>query len=251
LALTGLLQELHEDEEASAQVEFLVLLPVYLLMIIGLFFFGNLALARVSLVSAAQVRAWDPAQRFTDQQLERSFFASNQHFGTFTTQGGGQARHRPAAAASGAIQPADLQSQGGGASGNMAALAANALNNAGSQNQNDLPFWRSEARCTFLYDGLAPNNMTIQQVTYAAVLLPRQHQRPVFTPGQAHPVVALSGSAYFDPNAQADQPLSPKFSGYFDGADGLWDIDARIRGSLNAEHSYIRGKPHVNLGIVR
>lgn len=214
-----------------------MLLPVYLLMLVGLFMIGNVALARQSLVTATQLRAWDPQQRFGDAQLEKACFAYNQHYGNFSST----PNRRPSVTGRGGpVQDNDLVQ---GARPQARQLAVAALNNAASPSGgNDLPFILSDVRGQFSYTGITLNNLQPTQTTRSVVLLPRRHQRPRFQEGQQHPVVKLSQNQYFDPNQPSFQPMSPKYQGFFDGQEGIWDKDARLRGSMQAEHGYFQGQ---------
>lgn len=232
------LEQLHEDEQASAMVEFVVLLPVYLLLIVALFFFGNLAEARQAMVQATQVHAWDPMQRYSGDQLRRGLFGFNQDNGTFAISDNG--RPDCAIGTGGRIQDNDLiQTQGG--SGNERRVAVDVLNNT---HGSGLPFKLSTSRGSFTYTGISLFGAQPVQTTQCSVLLPARHTREVYQEGQTHPAVTFAGSG-LDPSQSANQPIGPKYQGYFDGREGIWDVDARIRGSLQAEHSYFRGKPKV------
>lgn len=235
---TSLLEELHGDEQASAMVEFVVLLPVYLLLIVALFFFGNLAEARQAMVQATQVHAWDPMQRYSANQLRSGIFGFNQNNGTFAISDNG----RPASAigTGGQVRDNDLVATNGG--GNGRTIARNVLNN---QSGSGLPFKLSTSTGAFTYTGVSLFGAQPVQSTDCSVLLPARHTRKVYQEGQTHPSVGFSGSS-LDPSQSAYQPISPKYQGYFDGREGIWDVDARIRGGLQQEHGYFRGKPKVN-----
>ncbi len=236
-APTNFLEELHEDEQASAMVEFVVLLPVYLLLIVALFFFGTLAEARQAMVQATQVHAWDPMQRYSANQLRSGIFGFNQNNGTFAISDNG----RPACAlgTGGQVQDNDLAGSGGG---NGRTIARNVLNN---QSGSGLPFKLSTSTGAFTYTGVSLFGAQPVQSTDCSVLLPARHTREVYQEGQTHPAVGFSGSN-LDPSQSAYQPIGPKYQGYFDGREGIWDVDARIRGGLQQEHGYFRGKPKVN-----
>jgi len=236
-------------EEASAAVEFVVLIPVYLMLLVGLFMMGNLLMARQALVAAVRFQAWspkDPSSLSGFADNGKAFFGP--YPGRFTPQG---RRQSPVTLARGRADRQQLQltgdessriSSGGlqGLSDNARAIAADALNNG-----NDAPFLLTEVEASFTYDGVRLlATPPISQTASAAVLLPRKHTRKEYEPG-SHPLTEW-GQPPYDPFSSDALPLSPLFGRYFidaGGADkGIWNREGRIGGDAGREWMYYRQK---------
>ena len=71
-----------EDERGSAAVEFIVLIPVYVLMLMGTLALAQMSLARQSVVLASRLIVWSPDGRFADDDVKTHLFGA--HDGTLT-----------------------------------------------------------------------------------------------------------------------------------------------------------------------
>lgn len=232
------------DEGGSAAVEFIVLIPVYLLLLTGLFMFTNLALIRQSLVAASRFQAWAPDEPGSYANFEQAFF------GPYRGSYGARTRtKRPVTVAAGAVRPDDFTL----GSNRARALAAHVVDNGG-----DRPLWRVEAQSAYTYTGLVVFGAAgITQRTQSVVLLPREHTRAEFVDGEAeHPMIewdtgaGKARSAYFDPSATENIPLSPLYDGgqgeftrTSDLNPGVWHWWSRIGGSDQTENDYYYPKP--------
>lgn len=259
---------LASDEEASAAVEFIILIPIYVLLLGGLFMISNLALIRSALVQANRFQAWAPQEPSTYAGLQNgdSFFGP--YNGTFNLNPDpsiGVERKKTAVTYKNAnAAAASLPSVTGfSRSSQSQTLAADALNNIGSGGTADQALWRVEAAASYEYNGVRLLGLgPITQITRCVVLLPREHTREEFKKddqGDPHPVLhwRLGGATVkskFDPTQAKNMPLSPFYTagGMFtrkigsSGArdDGIWDRatsthdGARIKGDIDSEQRY-------------
>jgi hypothetical protein len=258
-----LLRRLGGDEDASAAVEFIVLIPVYLLLIAGLYTFVNLAQIRQQLVQANRFQVWsanDPAalSGFDPQYGGKAFFGPYE--GVFKpTRSNDDDDANKKTLASGMVSVADLRFQGGeGAVAKVAAtrearsLAMDALNNSRREGNNDVddpPHLWVEAQASYRYTGLKVLGMPeITQSTRGAVLLARNATRREFSDGdKEHPVLAWrvdnddsgpgseTGKArYFDPSQDANMPINPTFDTRLPLNDGNGDEFADDQGRPNS-----------------
>ncbi len=255
------LRSLAADEEASAAVEFIVLIPVYLLLMTALWMFTNLAMVRQGLVQASRFHVWsvsDP-NNYTNFMNGDSFFSGQGEWETEPTR-----TREPVSLWAGEVMTGDLL-------GDEAHdhIAAHVLNNGG-----DPAFWKVTGTLTYKYTGLTVFGLgDILQTTQSGVLLPRLANRAEYdaedgatnAPADArnamaaHPAlwwttktdddgVGSSKDKYFDPSEPEKMPLSPFFdSGEREFPDpdpdgggdmGIWKTDARIRGGDGGEHEY-------------
>lgn len=254
MALTDALRELDRDQEASAAVEFIVLIPVYMLLIAGLFMTVNLLMARQSLVQAARFQVWSATKpnTFTNFTNGKAFFTVD---GTFTP---GTRTEKPVTVWGGSVKNSDLGSGGG----KELDLAADVLNNW-TGGANDHTLYQVTANPSFTYSGLVIFGLgTIPQSTQCGVLLPRNKPRTEYDSAKkdGHPVLAWRAngtagkSAYYDPSKEANMPLNPLFDGGYgefqvrgDSANsGVWDKKARIGGDAGSEWAYYEDKPKKN-----
>lgn len=64
-----------EDERGTAMVEMVVLIPVYVLLLMGLFAFGEMSLSHQALAQAGRFQLWTGgASNYTDQDIQKAFF---------------------------------------------------------------------------------------------------------------------------------------------------------------------------------
>lgn len=249
-----------------------MLIPVYLLMMTGLFMVGNLAQVRQGVVAATRFEAWRVGSARYTPGVPDPFFRDLQ--GTYSSSidegevafpvGRAVELNNPNA---GQLRPDQLRSiydeerdRVGSDTTDLdpnsaAAIAASAFNNGtrrgGGQAERDaLPFTQRIVFGRFAYRGITVMGLDIEQSTFASVLLPRAHERPEYKEeaggGQQagwHPVFEWgNGRRYYDPLDPAHLPLAPTYPGYFDRNDGVWDPQARIQGSAGNEWSYFEGK---------
>lgn len=268
------LRRLLAGEEATAAAEFVVLIPVYMLLLTGLFMTGNLMQARQALVQAARFEAWTGVRvgaagttnydaffhgipgeyrRVRDPGLQA---------GVKLTDGGEGADLGMAE-----LTAADLDPNAGGADdarrfgglnrgpdakapydeGAAREIAARVLNNAGEgggYSSQRAPLAVAQVEASFTYTGVLLRGLPgVTQSTQAAVVLERDVERPVYDPARGHPVAThwRTPARSFQPEEYP--PFSPYFEGFLDrdGANpGVWDVDARLRGSESSERGYIR-----------
>jgi hypothetical protein len=233
------LRALHEDEGGSAAVEFIVLIPVYILLMTGLFSLTQLVLCRQAIVGAARYEAW------TGKALPgaREFFTSLP--GTYTSNvrvTSGREFHTQNELQVQGNEGAEL---GPGRRDQAARMALELLNNTHGD-AAPLELVRNDA--SFAYSGLLVGTRNVTISTKAAVVLMAKHTRPEHHDGeQKHPISDVQG-APFDPAAADNRYLSPteglSHFGFSMGADpGIWSVRARIDGSPYSEHSYYAGQP--------
>ncbi|MBL4847038.1 MAG: pilus assembly protein [Planctomycetes bacterium] len=251
----GWCSSFHRGEEATGATEFLILLPVYILFLIGLFSMGNLMIVRQSLVSVTRNYAWTSDQK----NASLSEPITGPYRGTLTmklktkdgfvfSQGGGTATKPPTTY--GGIIKADMF--GPARTDNAAMIAVDALNNADKAGDADQePFEIRVVFGEYQYDGLN-FGPSLTQGTDAAVMLPRKpHTRTVYkaskSSGNNHVAVQWpNAKPPFDPSTKVGKkdyrPLNPVFKTksdpFFSGEDGIWDKNARINGSTTTEHKF-------------
>ena len=206
-----------------------ILLPVYLLFLVGLFSMGNLMMVRQSLISVTRNHAWSAKDTSGQRTISGPYRGRLQ--AQVTTEDGFGFNKRT-------LTTNDVINQGG------VEIALDALNNKRRQGAKSEPFTSRVVRGTYTYEGIAFNGPAIAQTTQAAVMLPKEHERDLYDPeAQAKANMAsVWAKAPADPSAESHRPLSPKYQGYFDSDLGVWDVKARIRGRMEAEHDYYRPK---------
>lgn len=122
---------LFEDERGSAAVEFIVLIPVYVILLIGLFSLSQMSIARQQVVQAARLIVWSPGSRFADQDVKTHLFGA--HDGTFTVtpQGGDNTlvKFQPVELRPGSVDLGDGNYSEGTGNPQIEQIATNLLNN--------------------------------------------------------------------------------------------------------------------------
>lgn len=229
----GWLRHFHEDETASGATEFLVLVPVYLVFMIGLFSMGNLMIVRQALVSVTRNVAWDSAAQPPSVDADvtgpyrgalRVQITSRDGF-AFNEGNGGEI----------------TQSQLAGSGGFGSQIALDALNNKPLR-ENAVTARTTYG--TFRYDGLN-FGPALTQSTRAAVLLPRKHKRQVYkATGDKDHVISEWASAPYDPSSKASGnslPINPVYD-TFRAPEGIWKNGARVGGNVNSEHSFFKSR---------
>lgn len=244
----GSWRRLLSDEEGTAAVEFAVLLPVYILLLAGLFSAANMALVRQAVVSAVRFEAWS-GRDYDDPSIQRGLFGP--YAGSYAGTGGNLSDV--------VFRDQDLAPVGGergllgGNPKDMAAarrIAAAALNNGARMDGQggQAPLVRSRATGGFTYTGVLVGQLSVRPHTVSEVVLMRRHTRAEHVSGQQrHPVTALARPAHgFDPAAANDRywsPLEASFGFNEGGGDpGIWSTRARIRGSAFMEHEYYKSQ---------
>lgn len=276
-----------EDERGTATVEMIVLIPVYVLLLMGLFAFGEMSMARQALAQAGRFHLWGGRAVFSDDQVKGGFFGP--YHGTYTSQ-----------AESGDNTPWTLDdvtpqevNLGGGVyregerAGNPrnegVTIALQALRN--NTPPNGLPAGEAPSNAEATYGSgqiaLKQRSMSAtwqhQGITFG--LNPTtswrgrlftwnpDHRRGEFQDGTqhhwvAHPALRPASGTMFQPaawgNGERNRFLSPERTTgpspgatqairvRNDGGDradpGVWDVNARIDGSIPAEHTFYVGQ---------
>lgn len=242
-------QGLVSGEEATASTEMVILLPVYLLFMVGLFWMGNVMLVRQVMISDTRNFAWDP----NAQVPQAGGGPYNLQIGMQVTESGEGVAFRKTQ-----ITSADLPQQ---VKNDIREICIRqqiddftptilaALNNTEAAANERVPFQWRVVDGTYTYNGLnlqgAPPNV---QKTSAAVLLPRDgHKRSVYkeptgASSDAQHFIARWPGATLDPSAEGYRPLSPNYATYFEDGIGIWNVKARVKGDMESEHSYFEGK---------
>lgn len=243
--LAALRHLLVDDEGGSAAVEFIVLVPVYLLMMCALFSISQLMLTRQSVVAAARYEAWCSGRGGVRAQgdVQQAFFGSQP--GTWTAS---------------ITKEADLSTSFPNAGARGAKVAQMVLDNAVTDPTVSAvaPLRQVEVTGSFAWSGLSPiigMNRAMSISTKSAVVLQNPHQRPIFKDQQTHEHVMLSSSlgrrsSPFDPigGTQSDQAflspiINPTFTNEGGNRDpGIWSRDARINGDQQREQRFYDGK---------
>lgn len=232
--LAALRDLLVDDEGGSAAVEFIVLVPVYIVLLAGLFSMASVMQVRQQVVAAARYEAWSSGK---GQQpaagadaIRRAFFGMDvgQWEGTITKE-----------------EDVDLRLQGGGRGATIASKVL--ANEVGNPNQTpERPLRRVQVEGQYRWNGLSfltGREMTMR--TRTAVILTNPHERPIYEDGQNHEHVMLSSqlgrsAGAYDPlgtGANANPILNPVF-GQFPDADrdpGIWNKDARLGGNRSRQ----------------
>lgn len=239
--LAALRDLVFDDEGGSAAVEFIVLVPVYIVMLAGLFSMGQVMHVRQQVVAAARFEAWNAGKGRVQEKgadsIREAFFGID--------VGQWEARITRE-------EDVDLTVQGGG---RAATIATKVLQNevANPNETPTRPLRRVQVEGDYRYQGLSfltGREMVIG--TWTAVILTNDHKRPIYEDGQDHEHVMLSSqlgrsSSEFDPlgtGAGANPILNPVFGQFPDAATdpGIWNTGARLgggrgrRGDVGSEH---------------
>jgi hypothetical protein len=244
--LAALRHLLVDDEGGSAAVEFIVLIPVYIMMLGAMFSLALIMLTRQQVVAAARYEAWNMGKgnqrERSDQTIADSFIG---YTGTWTLTPAGEKD----------VEPTKLED---GAEGNKGVEVAKKvlMNEVQTQGTGEKPMRLVKVTGSFAWGGLqllTGEDMTIS--TDAAVVLTNEHRRPMFEDNQEqeHAMVSTrSGvgrsASEFDPIGEQDRNgafTNPVFLTFNEesGTDiGIWKLDARIGGTMESEHGYFRGQ---------
>lgn len=245
-ALAAFGRGLYAGEEATAATEMVILLPVYILFLIGLFSIGNLMIVRQALVTVTRNQAWTTENDGGPMSISGPYRGELRMEVESTAEG--------FKAKGGQIARSDLGLERYSSPPSEASVKAalGALNNkrrngggGGGAGGKTEPFVFRSVRGTYRYDGLLFGDLpSLSQTTRAAVLLPTaNHKRDLYDPnatGNASMAAVWRGDG-LDPSLDKFLPLSPMYRGYITKGDGLWELDARVRGNVESEHSYFEG----------
>lgn len=244
--LAALRHLLVDDEGGSAAVEFIVLIPVYIMMLGAMFSLALIMLARQQVVAATRYEAWNMGKggqrERSDQTIADSFIG---YAGMWTLTPAGEKE----------VEPTELEKQGDGNRGVEVAKKV-LMNQVQTQGTGEKPMRLVKVTGSFKWGGLqllTGEDMTIS--TDAAVVLTNDHKRPMFEDNQdeEHAMVSTrSGvgrqASEFDPAGEQDRNgafMNPVFLTFNEtsGTDiGIWKLDSRIGGSMESEHGFFRGK---------
>lgn len=237
--LAALRHLLVDDEGGSAAVEFIVLIPVYILMLGAMFSLSLVMLTRQQVVAATRYEAWNmgkgSARERSDTTIAESFIG---YTGTWS------------------LTQTEKDVEVGELEGRGAEVAKKVLmNEVQTQGRGEKPLRLVKVTGSFEWGGLqliTGQDMTIS--TDAAVVLTNDHKRPIFTDDQEqeHAMVSTrSGvgrqASEFDPSGELDRDgafMNPVFLTFRNGGRdaGIWKSDVRIGGSMESEHGYFRGQ---------
>ncbi|MCO5168576.1 MAG: pilus assembly protein [Planctomycetes bacterium] len=238
--LAALRHLLVDDEGGSAAVEFIVLIPVYVILLAGLFSMSQLMLVRQRVVMAARYEAWSPGHGHDPEAMRSAFFR-------FRT---GEWKSTP-------DEPVDLDLKLGGSERGRELADLVLENKVEGPDHAGHPLRKVKVKGAFEWSGLVflLTGVQLSVRTDSAVVLTNDHKRPMFQDGMSdeHPMVgavALSNlrqDGAFDPIGKGLSPnpyRSPVFGTFREGgADpGLWSRDARLGGNVMAEHGIYRQK---------
>lgn len=229
--LAALRHLLVEDEGGSAAVEFIVLIPVYILLMAALFSMAQVMHVRQEVVAAARYEAWSEGKGKQPaagaDAIKRAFFGIDTGSWESTIK-----------------EELDVPLEVTG--GREATIAREVLANkvAGSNPTPTHPLRRVQVDAGYRWSGLSfLTGRELKISTAAAVILTNEHERPMFEDGQAKEHAMLSSqlgrsASQFDPIGEspgANPFFSPvKGLGQFADADrdpGIWSRDARLGGS--------------------
>lgn len=218
-----------DDEGGSAAVEFIVLVPVYIVMLAGLFSMGNVMHVRQQVVAAARFEAWSEGkgkqQEHGPDAIKAAFFGIDNGSWEATID---------------KEDDVDLNVTGGGRSSTIASkVLANQVTNP---NQTAVhPLRRVVVEGSYRWNGLS--FLTGRELvigTRTAVILTNEHERPIYEDDQDHEHVMLSSqlgrtASEFDPlgkSAASNPILNPVFGQFSEASTdpGIWNIDARLGG---------------------
>lgn len=229
-----------DDEGGSAAVEFIVLVPVYIVLLAGLFSMGQVMQVRQQVVAAARYEAWNHkpgGSAAGPAAIQKAFFGMN--VGTWSSN------------ATEADVPLALGSSAGGGGGGISeqlgqAVLENKVTSSNGTAKHPLRLVKVDA--DYRWDGLSfLTGRTLSIGTWTAVILTTDHQRPIFDErsGEEHVMVAgrVNGSPLarfqgFDPlgKGSASNPfMNPVFKQFRESSTdpGIWNKDVRITGQPN------------------
>ncbi|MBX3471295.1 MAG: pilus assembly protein [Planctomycetes bacterium] len=239
--LAALRHLLVDDEGGSAAVEFIVLIPVYIVLLAGLFTMSQVMHVRQQVVAAARFEAWNlDANRGTEHgpdAIRDAFFGVRS--GTWSCEPRSE------------DLPLELAGAGRGRDlGNL--VLANKVE--GANEQAKPPLRRVLVDGIFEWTGLSfLTGARIAISTRSAVVLMTDHKRPMFQDGMQseHPMVGATAlnnlrqrRDAFDPAGDSNPYLSPVFGTFRDGGSdpGIWSREARLGGNVMSEHGIYRQK---------
>jgi hypothetical protein len=233
--LAALKHLLVDDEEGSAAIEFIVLIPVYVLLMTGLFSLAQMTAAKQGLVGAVRFEAWSGKQ--VDADLTKPFFpaTSGTYAHTWT---------QAAAPTFDNLDPKTAEERRdliGASIENGKEIARAVLKNEQGDGET---LMGSSAQGTFTYSGIIVGTSTLEFKTSSYVMLPTGKRRPEHQEGSQDHFVAKLPKAPFDPGQRDNQYWSPVFGqfrmgvgGGAGGDPGLWSNEARVGGSPYTEQS--------------
>ncbi len=237
--LAALKHLLVDDEEGSAAIEFIVLIPVYIMMMAGLFSIGQLTATKQGLVGAVRYEAWSGKKVSAD--LTKPFFPGTS--GTY--------EHDWVAAAAPAFDDLEPKTQEerrdliAASVENGKEIAKALLTNA----QGDGPTLKgSSAWGKFTYKGLLVGLTSLEFESAHYVMLPTGKKRPEHQENSQDHYVAKLPKAPFDPGERDNQYWGPVFGRFRMGAGGaggdpgLWSNEARVGGSPFTEQGVWEGE---------
>lgn len=224
----GWFRHFHRDETASGATEFLILTPVYLLFLIGLFSMGHIMIVRQALVSATRNVAWDDSVT--------SDVGPTNIPGPFRGELNIRVTDRPGFVFNEGNGGKITQSMLWGSGGFGSQIAIKALNN---EPLNEDALTARTTYGTYRYDGLN-FGPALTQSTRAAVCLPKKHKRKVYQAGgrEDHVAIDWSKSTYYDPSEATKLPVNPEYDSFT--GEGIWVRGARVNRNVNGEHSFFR-----------
>jgi hypothetical protein len=263
------------DDDASAAVEFVVLLPIYLLLLVSMLTVGHLVLVRQQVTLAARFRAGEPlvgSTRFADPDISASFFPifdRKTTGGTFQTLASSRGTAWTASENDLTPQGAELDRVRGTGQqmsnpNRMEArrVGSAILNNSGAGDGTSLLAW-SDCTVGFTYHAAWIPQAWSSSQSYALraraeTLLPnassggREIQRRGHQSGhQDHPITDYradqSETRGFDPAAMNNRYTSPTDMPIVDlGGDppGIWSTDYRLNGNVAAEWAFYSQNIH-------
>ena len=238
MALAEGVRALHDDEEGTAAVEFVVLLPVYLLLITGLFAISFMTAARQALPIVARYEVWAGGLPASEIQEIMGYNGTYE-----VTTPAGEASSQQPLSYDKVLN--DLRKQ----SRHVAMAKAILTNDLGGKSAP--PFERRTITVHFSYSGLKVLGQEgdIGFETDAATYVALPHARQLHEPGKQEHFVEADGfrpsnvSADKIPSVERNRYLPAKFRNFQNvgpspGRDpGIWDIHARIGGDEETERS--------------
>lgn len=230
--LAALRHLLVDDEGGSAAVEFIMLVPIYVLLMASLFSVAGVMQVRQQVVAAARYEAWSSGKgrqpAASPQTIREAFFGLS--VGEWEAQITKE-------------EDVDLTLQGGGRAGTIASkVLANEVANPNEQPTH--PLRRVQVEGQYRWKGLSfltGREMVIG--TWTAVILTNDHRRPIYEDEQNHEHAMLStqlgrSAGAYDPlgtGPNSNPILNPVFGQFPEGDrdPGIWNRDARLGGNRN------------------
>jgi hypothetical protein len=263
------------DDDASAAVEFVVLIPVYLLLLVSMLTIGHLVLVRQQVTLAARFRAGEPLvgnTRFADPDVSASFFPifdRKPTGGTFQTLAA--SRGMPWTVSEGDLAPQGAEIDRIRGTGQQMSnpdrmearrVGSAILNDSGAGDGTSLLAW-SDCTVGFTYraawipQGWTPSGDYSLRAR-AETLLPNAsgggreiHRRGHRSGQQEHPITDYradqSETRGFDPAQINNRYSSPTDMPIVDlGGDppGVWSTGYRLNGNVFAEWAFYSQNIH-------